>query len=204
MSIASPSTIIGAVLFYYAYLWYWSSTRLKRRGLRLPPGPKPKFITGNLHQIPKVHPWLTFRSWGIEYGEFPGRLDLYPGIRLKQPAGPLVYFQVFNKKTIVLNSAKATLDLLESRSSIYSDRTTLWMGGELSGREKSVFITSFADPRFKMLRRLLQTGLNARAAKSYRPIQEQETQILLQNLSNAPGNFMSHIRRYIMAIHTAK
>ncbi|KAF9562477.1 cytochrome P450 [Agrocybe pediades] len=177
----SPGLVVVAALVYYAGLWYWSSTRLRSRGLRLPPGPKPKFITGNLYQIPRLHPWLTYRAWAKEYG-------------------PIMYYRVFNKETIILSSAKVALDLLESRATIYSNRPTLWMGGELGGRKKSVFITQFSDPRFKLYRRLLQTGLNPRAAKSYEPIQIQETQILLQNLLNAPDDFKIHIRRNAVAI----
>ncbi|KAF9562476.1 cytochrome P450 [Agrocybe pediades] len=181
MSFVSPSFVVGAILIYYTCLWYWNSTRLARRGLRLPPGPKQKFLTGNLHQIPRTHFWLTFRTWAMEYG-------------------PIVYFRVFNNRTIVLNSGKATLDLLESRSAIYSDRPISWMGGELAGRNRTVFLTGFADYRFKLFRRLLQTGLNPRTSKSYRPIQVQETQVLLQNLLTAPEDFMVHIRRNAVAI----
>ena len=109
-----------------------------------------------------------------------------------------MYFRVFNNRTIVLNSGKVALDLLDSKSAIYSDRPIFWMGGELGGRNKSVFLTSFADPRFKIFRRLLQTGLNSRASKSYRPIQVEETRVLLQNLSTSPEDFMVHIRRYYL------
>ena len=106
-----------------------------------------------------------------------------------------MYFRVFNKKTIVLNSGKAALELLESRSVIYSDRPTWWMTGELAGRKWTVFLTSFSDSRFKAYRRLLQTGLNSRASKTYRPIQIQETQILLNGLANSPEVFAAHVRR---------
>lgn len=109
--------------------------------------------------------------------------------------GPIVYFRMFHKKSIVLNSGKVALDILEARSAIYSDRPVNWMAGELAGRKRAIFQTSLMDPRFKILRRLLQTGLNTRASKSYRPIQTQETQILLQNLVNAPEDFGSHLRR---------
>ena len=69
------------------------------------------------------------------------------------------------------------------------------MAGELAGQKQLVFFTSFMDPRFRISRRLLHTELNARACKSYRPIQMQETQTLLQNLANAPEEFVAHIRR---------
>jgi len=107
---------------------------------------------------------------------------------------------VFGNETIVLNSGKVALDLLDSRSAIYSDRTTAWMGGELAGRKYSVFITPFTDPRFKILRSLLQTGLNPRASKTYRPIQTQEVQILLKGLLKSPEDFRGHMRRNAVAV----
>jgi hypothetical protein len=110
---------------------------------------------------------------------------------------------MFHKKTIVLNSGKVALDILEARSAIYSDRPTNWMAGELAGRKRAIFSMSLVDPRFKISRRLLQTGLNTRASKSYRPIQMQETQTLLQNLANAPEDFATHIRRWECPIDSA-
>jgi hypothetical protein len=53
-----------ALLAYYASLW---GSRL-RKGLQNPPGPKQRFITGNLHQLKPVEPWLTFTSWSKTYG----------------------------------------------------------------------------------------------------------------------------------------
>ena len=106
-----------------------------------------------------------------------------------------MYYHVFGKETILLSSGKAALDLLESRSSIYSDRPKVWMLGVLAKREDTVFTTPASNPRFRTLRRLLHTGLNGRAAKSYRPIQMQETQVLLKALLNSPENFGAHVRR---------
>ncbi|KDR77596.1 hypothetical protein GALMADRAFT_245744 [Galerina marginata CBS 339.88] len=177
----SLAFILSVLLLYYGCLWYFPGLRLRAKGIRLPPGPKPRFFTGNLHQVPKIAPWLTFASWSKLYG-------------------PIIYFRVMNKETIVLNSGKVALDLLESRSAIYSDRPVSWMEGELAGRKRSVFRTSLLDPRFKMFRRLLQNGLNARASESYRPIQTTETQTLLQGLANSPEDFSAHIRRNAVAV----
>ena len=94
-----------------------------------------------------------------------------------------------------MNSGKVALDILEARSGIYSDRPTNWMAGEIAGRKRAISLTPFMDPRFKISRRLLETGLSTRASKSYRPIQAQETQTLLQNLANAPEDFATHLRR---------
>ncbi|KAF8914418.1 cytochrome P450 [Gymnopilus junonius] len=173
--------LFSLAIYYYAYLWYLPQRRFRARGIKLPPGPKQKWLTGNLHQLPRIYPWLTFASWAKTYG-------------------PVIYLRAFNKSTIVLNSGKAALELLESRSGLTSDRPTSWMGGEIAGRKASVFLTSSTDPRFQFFRRLLRNGLNPRASKDYRPIQLQENQILLQNLANFPQDYGAHIRRNAVAV----
>ncbi|TFK43940.1 cytochrome P450 [Crucibulum laeve] len=142
----------------------------------LPPGPPTQFIGGNLHQLPKAHPWKTYTEWSKEYG-------------------PVFSLRIFRNRIIVLNSLKAVSDLLECRSAIYSDRPRAMMIGELAGRAKSAFMTSSRDPRFKPLRKMLHSGLNPRAAQTYRPIQLAETRILLKNLAVNPDKFIAHIRR---------
>jgi hypothetical protein len=73
------------------------------------------------------------------------------------------------------------------------------MAGELAGRKSSIFRTSSIDPRFRVLRRLLQDGLNPRAAKNYRPIQMKEARVLLKALAEHPDDFLAHIRRFCLS-----
>ena len=40
----------------------------KRRG-HFPPGPPPKFWTGNIHQLPVTRPWVTYAKWAEKYGQ---------------------------------------------------------------------------------------------------------------------------------------
>ena len=42
---------------------------------RLPPGPSPTPVLGNIRGIDTRHPWKTYSRWGEEYGLF------YRGIR---------------------------------------------------------------------------------------------------------------------------
>lgn len=110
-------------------------------------------------------------------------------------SGPLVYFRMFNTRVLILNSGKSALDLLETRSAIYSDRPKAWMLGVLAGRELAVFTVSFLHPRFKTYRKLLHAGLNPRAVREYSGIQMQETRTLLKGLIQTPENFVAHIKR---------
>ncbi|EED83433.1 predicted protein [Postia placenta Mad-698-R] len=147
----------------------------------LPPGPKAKFWTGNAHQLPTTEPWLTYAV-------------------LSQMHGPVVYFRVHGRRMHVLNTLKVALDLLESRVSLYSDRPMAWMYKELVGRELAVFNISVKHPRFKIYRKLLQSGLNQRATRTYRAIQEEETRTLFLELARSPEQFVSHIRRNAGAV----
>lgn len=61
----------------------------------------------------------------------------------------------------------------------------------------SVFTISSQHKRFKIYRRLLHKGLNARAVEDYYPLLLDETEALLQRFSEAPQNFISHFRRYV-------
>ncbi|EGN94381.1 hypothetical protein SERLA73DRAFT_96479 [Serpula lacrymans var. lacrymans S7.3] len=143
----------------------------------VPPGPKPKFWTGNVHQLPTSNAWVTYMKWSQQYG-------------------PVVFFRIFSRQYVVLNTVKAAIDLLESRSGIYSDRPRAWMYKELAGRKWAVFNIYIHEPRHKQYRKLLHSGLNPRATDTYRQILEDETEKFLQGLAVTPDQFISHIRRY--------
>ena len=59
-------TILG---FFIAY--YFGPNLRHVQGLRLPPGPRPLPIVGNLFHLPKDMPWVTYRDWALKYGEMP-------------------------------------------------------------------------------------------------------------------------------------
>lgn len=155
--------------------------KISFKRLPLPPGPEAKFWTGNVHQLPTTEPWLTYAKWS-------------------QNHGPVVFFRVHGRRMLILNTLKVALDLLESRASLYSDRPMAWMYKELVGRKLAVFNISVKHPRFKIYRKLLQSGLNQRATRTYRAIQEEETKILLRGLARSPEQFVSHIRRNAGAV----
>ncbi|KIJ13210.1 hypothetical protein PAXINDRAFT_13960 [Paxillus involutus ATCC 200175] len=143
----------------------------------LPPGPEPKFFSGNVHQLPRSEAWKVFAKWSETF------------------KSPIVFYRIFGRKFVVLNTFKAANDLLEARSNIYSDRPMAWMYNELVNRKMGVFFISSQHPRFKAYRRLLHAGLNPRAVGYYDEILDDERRTLLRNLKSKPDDFMAHLRR---------
>ena len=82
------------------------------KGLPYPPGPKAFPLLGNALDMPKSYYWLTFADWAKQYGD-------------------ITHVRLFGSHYIILNSFRAIDDLLEKRSSIYSDRPRLVMMNEL-------------------------------------------------------------------------
>lgn len=82
-----------------------SKNRLRK--LPLPPGPKGWPIIGNVQDLlvkeGAEHPWIRYAKWSETFGD-------------------LVYLEIFGQRFLVLNSVKATTELLEKRSANYSDR----------------------------------------------------------------------------------
>lgn len=126
----------------------------------LPPGPKGKVFSGNIHQLPRIDPWKTFAGWSQQFRVYTNSqfFHLNPDCN---PGSPIVTFHLFGRRTIILNTWKTASDLLESRSKIYSDRPVAWMYHELVGRKLAVFNISSQHPRFPVYRRMLHSSLNS-------------------------------------------
>ncbi|KAF8891883.1 hypothetical protein BD779DRAFT_1437372, partial [Infundibulicybe gibba] len=58
---------------------------------------------GNILDIPSDYRWLKFTDWRNTYGD-------------------IIYLETFGNPTVVLNSSKVAAELLDRRSSNYSDR----------------------------------------------------------------------------------
>jgi hypothetical protein len=110
---------------------------------------------------------------------------------------------------VILNSRDACIDLLEKRSSIYSDRPRLVMLNELyvlplpiqffaeifhsMGWDYDFALMHYSD-RWRVHRRMFHQYMNEHAAQEYRPLQERHTHTLLRNFLQTPDKFLDHIR----------
>ncbi|KAG0694047.1 cytochrome P450 [Suillus ampliporus] len=189
------------ILFVTAFTVYFYSRRRSR--LPLPPGPRPKFFTGNTHQLPKQEPWLMYATWAESYGAHPPLLHLLGDslvANLFLIIGPIFSFRVPNRQFIVLSSLKSATELLDSRATTYSDRPRTWMYTELAKRHLNPFNISFNHPYFKEYRTILKASLSPRTIQRYRSLKIEESRVLLNDLHKNPEQFIAHIRRNAAAI----
>ncbi|CDO74150.1 hypothetical protein BN946_scf185043.g200 [Trametes cinnabarina] len=133
-------------------------------------------IVGNIFDLTARELWLRASQWAKLYGD-------------------VAYLRVFGQGLLFLNTYEAAIDLLDKKGSIYSDKPSLVMAGELCGCENMVAFTRYGD-QSRRQRRLMQKALGPSAIPSYHSLLEIETQALLKRLLDDPLNYDGHLRRY--------
>ncbi|KAJ7065509.1 cytochrome P450 [Mycena amicta] len=147
----------------------------RRSTLPLPPGPKKLPIVGNLFDMPAERQWEAYHQWSQEYNS------------------DIIHLDVAGTSIIVLDSVDAVRELLERRSSIYSDRARFPMLVELMGWHGSLGFMKYGD-RWRAHRKMMHDSFNITAVKQFRPQETAAAHELLRNLLRDPDNVMSHFR----------
>ncbi|KAH9856113.1 cytochrome P450 [Lenzites betulinus] len=148
---------------------------------RHPPGPPAVPLLGNVHQLPVDYQQRKLAEWGRRYGD-------------------VVFALFFRTPAVILNSREAAVDLMEKRSSKYSDRPRFILLKELMGWDSVLNNLPYGE-RFRKHRKWLQDAFASKGVvATYRPIQRRETYTLLSGLCEQPELFMEHIKRWAAAI----
>ncbi|KAJ3555937.1 hypothetical protein NM688_g2303 [Phlebia brevispora] len=136
---------------------YFSKARTRRR-LPLPPGPKPWPIFGNIFDLPKDKPWVTYREWSSD----------------------LIYLDLPQQPTVILNTSQAILDLMEGRSKLYADKPPMVMDELLNWDWNFAFMPYGSE--WRATRRTFHQHFNQQAAQKYHPIQTREIRVFLKRV----------------------
>ncbi|PPR04944.1 hypothetical protein CVT26_012772 [Gymnopilus dilepis] len=148
----------------------------KVSGAPLPPGPKPIPFLGNVLDLTPKELWLPASQWAKQYGS-------------------IVYVHVLGYGIVFLNTAEAAVELLDKRGSIYSDKPSLIMCGEMCGCKNMVAFTPYGE-QSKRQRKLMHKAFGLPVIPTYYPLLQTETHSFLRRLVAEPAEYMKHIRRY--------
>jgi len=165
--------VIGSILVFHII----KRARHIPKGLRLPPGPRGRLIVGNLSDMPKQREWETFDRWAKQYGD-------------------LVHINVFGQSIVFVNSMEVAYDLLEKRSSLYSDRYEFPMVNELMGFDQWNWGLMRYGERWRRHRKMFYQKFQPSAVPAYYPIQTKQSRTLLRRLYDSPGDFITHFRHF--------
>jgi hypothetical protein len=115
-------------------------------------------------------------------------------------AGSITHIEVLGRHIIVLNSVKTAMEMMDSKSTLYSDRPVIPMAGELIGWKDSLPLLPYGD-RFRRYRRNFHQVIGSRAAADvYNEIEEVETRRFLKRVLANPDQLQQHVRQYVLFI----
>ncbi|KAF9468288.1 cytochrome P450 [Collybia nuda] len=122
------------------------------------------------------HQWIRYAKWSETYGD-------------------LVYLKILGQPFLVLNSAKATTELLDRRSANYSDRTYQPMVYDLMSWRWNFALMSHND-WWRIHRKTFHQFFSPKAVLAYQPIQRKATDQLLKNLLKSPKELTTHLHNH--------
>ncbi|KAJ3517668.1 hypothetical protein NLJ89_g347 [Agrocybe chaxingu] len=137
-----------------------------------PPGPKPKFLVGNLLDFPEANAAEKYLEWGRWYNS------------------DIVHITLLGKHVVVINKRRIAEELLDKRARIYSGRMelpTLKAVDSLGWEYNFAFINYGQEWRKR--RRMCQQHFNRQASTIFEPIETQRVRKMLSAFLHSPEKF---------------
>ncbi|KAK7211689.1 hypothetical protein V2G26_018867 [Clonostachys chloroleuca] len=173
-----PALAVVALLVG-GYLWLSASQKPKGK---LPPGPKPAALMGNVKDMPP-----------------PGEPEFLFWHKHKALYGPVSSVTVFGQSFVLIHGRKEARDLLEKASMKTSDRPAATFVSEICGYENTVVGHKY-DKTFRHYRKLLhqELGTKSKAAR-YQNIQELEARRMLLRVRDDSDKLLEHYKTAVGA-----
>ncbi|KAK9378457.1 putative cytochrome P450 oxidoreductase [Kockiozyma suomiensis] len=164
-----------AIFLAVAIFVLFKLSQIGKRLPKMPPGPPTIPFLGNAHQIPADGFYKKMKDWADIYGKI-----------FSLTVGPT--------KIVVLCDRQAVRELIDAKSTIYSDRPSDYVGGLLTGGDHTLlddYNAVWREKRKQMARWISPRVIDEKHA----PMQEAETRCLLVGLLDDPDHFAEHIKR---------
>ena len=175
-----------------AFLFIASRTLRSKQGHPLPPGPPGWPLIGNI-DAPTEYLWTKYSEFGRTYGTL-SRLCSQLSFKLFG-IGDLVYFQVFGRPYIILNSRRLCVEFFEKRYQNYSNRPQFEMLAKIVGWAQTTFFLP-VDKEWRDHRRNFTKLLGTRALmQKFHSMQVKETRKFMRDLMRNPERLDHHVRQ---------
>lgn len=186
-------------------------SRHDRRG-RLPPGPRLLPLVGNVFDLPRKHAGQEYSDLADKYGDFfifSTSLSSHLLLFGRPAAGEVVHLNVLGQSIVVLGSQEAARELLDKRSTTYSDRPVSIMvqlcvktccpafvpAKRLyrSGFDRLLAFLNYG-PAWKQNRRHFHHCFNAKILPEYAPVHSKAARSLLQSLISSSSEIEALVK----------
>ncbi|KAJ3539759.1 hypothetical protein NMY22_g4589 [Coprinellus aureogranulatus] len=173
------------VIAFAGSLFLYLRNRVGKSRYPFPPSPKGRMpILGHALQMTTKNIWAAFERWGKE-------LD-----------SDMIYLDIAGSHFIVVNSFEITKDLLESRSAIYSGRSSFTMVNDLMGYDWTMPTLQY-NAQWRSQRRLFTKYFSASNPSAFQPRITEFARRLLPRLLHSPDDFEAHIKHMVGATVTS-
>ncbi|KAG2064214.1 cytochrome P450, partial [Suillus decipiens] len=142
-----------------------------------PPGPLGWPLVGNILDMPHIKPWLIFWNGAKS---------------MVLSAGHISHIETFGQHIVVVNSVRTAMDMLDSKSAIYSDRPILPVAGELIGWKNVMTLLPYGK-KLRRYRKSFHDIIGTRAA-------EVETRRFLTRVFAKPDQLQAHVQHTAVAV----
>ncbi|KAF7975318.1 hypothetical protein HWV62_9741 [Athelia sp. TMB] len=166
MTVSLTTLAVSFTLIIVTAAAYDHSVRIRRmRGSKPPPGPLGLPLLGNMFDFPTGDVWYAYQAMSQKY------------------ESTIIQLSALGTTVVVLHDLQSARDLMEKRSSLYSDRM---------GSNNIVFLP-YGD-LWRASRRVIHQEFKPLATQQYNPSQTKATRDLLHRLLESPDRWLEHLK----------
>ncbi|KAJ9610637.1 hypothetical protein H2200_005414 [Cladophialophora chaetospira] len=171
--LAAFAILTIAALAYRSFI----SSRQSKSGYALPPGPKPRFLIGNIPDLPPA-----------------GAKEWLHWLKLKEQYGPINSLSVLGQTMIIISDYKIAVDLMEKRSAHMSSRPIMQFGSILCGWERGLAMMPYST-KVRAYRKAIHGVFGTSSAiDQFKPLIDLETRRFLLKVAKNPQEIQQSIR----------
>lgn len=172
----SVTALCGVFLILYVLVKFINTNRSRESSLKLPPGPKPLPIIGNLHQLLGSQTHHILRDLAKRYG-------------------PLMHLQLGEVSTLIVSSPEAAEQFMKTHDTIFSYRPQLLAPRIFNYDCTDIAFAPFGD-YWRQLRKIcMMELLSSKRVQSFRSIREEEVLNLITSISLQKGTAINLSRK---------